>query len=809
MARPYVLERASRELGQALRGLRRAPAFTATAVLILALGIGMATALFAATDAVLVRPLPVRAPDRLVLLRTLDPGGVDVSMTQEELKQLGSASRTLGDVAGVAHQGAFETAVTDGDRALTLRAAWVTGNFFALLGVRPALGRFFGTADEVPVGRFPGSVVLSYETWRRDFGGDPGVIGRRIGNPYTGDVARVVGVAPPGLAYPAGAEYWTPIVYPNLDVVARLAPGATPAAAHAEFFSIMRRVDAERVARKTQGAPIARAQVETFRHAVLGSVRPELLVLAAAVALLLLIACVNVGGLVLLRATAREAEVAVRRSIGAGTADILRPLVWESAALAVAGGLLGLACAVGALDALTRLAPERLPRLDVLRLSSAPLGLAAATTLVALVLAALLPALGAARGSLAAPLRMDARAGRGGGRRRRLRQALVASQVALALVMLAGAALLARSLDRLTRIPLGYQPAHLSVITIAHPIGGGDADSVFTRLYDRVAPALRTLPEVVSLTPVDALPFYGPQVFTARWAAAGQSDAAAAANPFIPFEVAGRDYFRTFGIRLLRGRGFRENEGGDAPPVVVVSHSVAERFWPGQDPIGKQLRLTWDTSANPWHTVVGEAEDIHYRSLREATPSVWVPWRGWFFQGTLAIRTRGPLAAALPALRGALRAAAPEATLARAETMDGLLGTQLALPRLSTLLLSSFGLAALLLAALGLYGAMAAAVRERTHELGIRVALGATPARLRAAVLADAGRIAAAGGAVGLAAALLASRFLRSLLFQVSPADPLALLTALALLLAVALAAAWVPAWRATRADPMAALRAE
>ncbi|HET9983332.1 MAG TPA: FtsX-like permease family protein, partial [Longimicrobiales bacterium] len=525
-----------------------------------------------------------------------------------------------------------------------------------------------------------------------------------------------------------------------------------------------------------------------------------------------LIACVNVGGLVLLRATSRAQEIAVRRSLGATAGDIVRPLAWESTVLAVAGGAVGLLCAVGALHVLVGLAPERMPRLDVLRLSPAPLGLAGAITIVTLLLAGLPPALLAARGGLAAPLRFDARAGRGGAGRRRLRHALVASQVALALVMLAGAGLLARSLDRLTSVPLGYRPEHLSILTITRRIPLTDPNGFqaeFERLYDRVAPALRALPEVVSLTPVEAPPFFGPQVFVARWAADARSDAEAAANPFIPFEIGDQDYFRTFGIRILRGRAFLESEGGDAPPVAIVSRSVAERFWPGQNPLGRQLRIARDTSANAWRTVVGEAEHIRYRDVRQATPSIFVPWRGFFFQGNFAVRTRDPLPAALPALRKAVRDADPEATLARAQPMDGLLADQLALPRLSTLLLAAFGLAALLLAATGLYGVMDAAVRERMHELGIRVALGATPARLRADVLTWAARLAIIGGAAGLLAALVASRFLRSLLYQISPQDPVALLGALGLLLVVTVAAAYVPAWRATRADPVRALRAE
>lgn len=802
------MEQARREVRHTLRTLRRSPTFTISALLILGLGIGMATAMFTVFDAVLLRPLPVQAPDQLVLPRTLDPSGTDVGMTQDELKQVIGASRTIATAAGVAHQGAFTNSLTDGDRALSLRGAWVTGNFLEVLGVRPALGRFFTSAEESSSGQ-PTPIVLSYDTWKRQFGGDPTVLGRPLSNPYTHKNSLIIGVAPAGVAYPAGVEYWTPIVYPSLDMVARLKPGVALEAARTEFFAQMQRVDSTRAATHNQGAKIVRADIRSFAQAVLGDVRPQLVALSLAVGLLLLIACVNVGNLVLLRTTSRSAEIAVRRSLGAGAGDIVRALLWECTALAIGGGVLGVACAVALLRLMTGLAPSELPRLDVLRLSATPLALGAAVTLVALLLAAMLPALAAARGSLAAPLRLDTRGGRSTSGRRRVRQVLVASQMALALVLVAGAGLLVRSLDRLTRIPLGYQPAHVSMLTIAKGVKPDSVMEQFVALYDRIAPGLRAIPGVTSITPIVTTPFYGAHVFTGRWTAAGESEAEANANPLIPFEVGGEDYFKTFDIPLLRGRGFLESDRATTTQVVVVSHAVAQRLWPGQDPVGKQIKLVGDTAANAWHTVVGEAGDIRYRSLKEPTPTIYAAWRQLFFQGVIAIRTTAPLESVLPALRRAVRAADPEATVVGAETMDGLIEAQLALPRLSTLLLSTFGIAALLLAAVGLFGTMSATVRERTHEFGIRAALGATPGRLRADVLRQAGVIAGIGGIVGLAGTFAASQFLSSQLFEVTPTDPVALLGSCLVLLSVALAAAYLPAWRATRADPAGALRGE
>jgi predicted permease len=374
--------------------------------------------------------------------------------------------------------------------------------------------------------------------------------------------------------------------------------------------------------------------------------------------------------------------------------------------------------------------------------------------------------------------------------------------------MLAAAALLARSLDRLTDVPLGYEPEHLSFLQLAKPI---DVDTEgfsapMGEMYRRVEREIRGVPGVESLTPVNIFPFFGTQSFNARWLLRGQSDADVSSNPLFPVEVGGFEYFRTFDIPILRGRGFLDTDTENAPPVAVVSRAAAEAFWPGEDPIGKQIG--WN-SALPWVTVVGEAGDIRYRVLREPTPTVYLPWRQVRFQGYVAIRTTSPLNTILPELREAVRTADPEAQIALAETMDSSLDAQLALPRLSAFLLSAFGVTALLLAALGIFGATAAAVREDNHELGIRAALGASPETLRRMVLLRAAGTAAMGGAVGVGGALVATRLLRSLLFEIPPTDPVSHFGALALLLIASLVAAYLPASWATRVDPARALRAE
>jgi len=788
-----------RDLRYGARAIRGSPGFTLTALSILGIGIGMATAIFAVFDAVLLRPLPVRSPDEVVVLRVFEAGDVAVASNPEEVRQLRGALRTASEVAGVSHWGTVGNPFMDGERRLTLRAAYVTGNFFDLLDVRPALGRLLRPEDEVANASPTSAMVLSYDTWQREFGGDSTVIGRHLTGPYGFAEGDIIGVAPPGVGYPAGTQYWAPMVPGLSRVVVRLSSGATAETARAEFLNTMRQI-------RGPSLTLMRAEAETLTDAVLGNARPQLWVLIAAVALLLLIACVNVGNLVLLRVTGRYMEIAVRRSLGAARSDILRPLFWETALLTVMGGLLGLLFAHGLLSLLTRLAPPELPRVDVVSLSAAPIALAAAITVVPILVAALLPAVAATAGDHASPLRATSRSGLSTRGRRRTRQGLVAFQVGLAVVIVASAGLLVRSLDRLTRVPLGFRAENLSVVLIARPADPSNFMGEMVDLYDRVAPALEAVPGVQSISPVNSVPFLGTHTFNASWTTVGPSDADAALRPFVPFEVGGPDYFRTLDIPVLRGRGILDTDVEGAPAVAVVSRAFAERYWPGENPVGQQVRLL---GQRDWVTVVGEAGDIRYRVLREATPTVYVPFRQWLFQGRVAIRTSVPISEVLPALESAVREADPEASIARPQEVEELVGEQLALASLSALLVSAFALTALALVAIGLYGVLAAEVRERIRELGVRAALGATPGRLRRMVLARAGVIALAGAAAGLGAAMVGARFLGTVLFEVPPSDPLSFFGSFVLLLIVAGMGAYVPASYATRADPVVALRAE
>jgi len=424
------------------------------------------------------------------------------------------------------------------------------------------------------------------------------------------------------------------------------------------------------------------------------------------------------------------------------------------------------------------------------------------------------PALLGARGDLGSPLRFDSRAGRTTRAGRRTRRTLVAVQVALALITLVGASLLVRSLARLQSIELGYRVDHLSWLDVSFSpemfLSG--TTQIDRKTLNLVGVQLTSLwsavPGVTSVSPTVVPPFYGSGIFTGPMYREGETAEERKAAPVIPVEIGGAEYFRVFGIPLLRGRGFTEADRDGAPEVAVVSEAIAKKYWPNDDPIGKRIQY-WSTDTTAWRIIVGVAGDIHWRSLREATPTIYVPWQQSYWQGSFAIRTSGELAAVLPALRRATHDANPLMSVWDARPMDELLAGPLAQPRMSALLLGAFALVSMLMAAIGLYGVMASVVGASTRELGVRAALGASPQRLRRAVIGQALAMASAGAAAGLLVALASSRLLASLLFEVSPTDPASIAGAVLALLVVALVATYLPARRATQIDPVDALRTD
>jgi predicted permease len=806
------MQRLLTDVRMALRGFRRTPAFAATIVSILGLGIGMAVAVFTVFRVVFVRRLPVQAQDQLVVLWThLGNPSSEVSGNFKQLMgQARPEMRTVRGIAGLVHWGATPSPFTDGDRSITLARSMVTGNFFEVLGARPIIGRLLRPEDDdggegrsFEPARRAYVMVISYGAWQRRFGGDRSVIGRRLVEPYQQIAYTIVGVAPPGLDFPTAVEAWTPPWSSLLSAyaVARLAPGATPVAARDEFFAVENRIFPE--------VHLVGATVTPFSRAVLGDVQTIVAALTAAALLLLVIACVNVGNLMLLRATSRSREIAIRRALGASYGDVALQLVVESATLGLMGGALGLACAEVLLRVLVTLAPAKLPSLDSVRVAGLPLGGAIGVTTATVAIFGLLPALSAAGSSLASPLRLDSRSGTETRGRRRVRQSLVGAQIALALVLLTGAGLLVRSLERLVHLDLGFRRDHLAILSFAFPVSRYNGWPKVSALGADVIERLRAIPGVRSITQIALPPFMGANVIHGRPTLEGQTPEEAAKNPSIPLEVGNEDYFRTFDIPIVRGRGLLDSDRENTPQVAVVSESVARRLWPGQDPIGKRMQYWAMADTTQWRTVVGVAGDIRFRTLREATPTIYVPWRQGLWQFSYAARTTGDLTSVLRAVRREAHAVEPGLELWQARSLEEFLAEPLAEPRLTTVLLSAFGLMALVLAALGLYGVMATIVRDETRDIGVRLALGATAAQVRREVLGRAFVVTCVGASVGLVVALAGSRLLAALLFNVTPTDPITLGASSAVLFAVALVAAYLPARRATRIDPVIALRAE
>ena len=825
-----MFDRPLRDLSFAARSLLRAPALSLTLVLVLGLAIGLSSAMFSVFQSVLLRRLPIQAPDRVVELSgTASGAATEVPITPAQLHRLRLQTHSLRAAAGLAHWRVLADALSDGDRRLVLRESVVTDDFFSVLGAEPVLGRLFHSGDDVPWGSGSTAgapIVLSYSAWKRAFAGDSSVIGRHLVLPKLNWTLDVVGVAPPGLDYPRGVEFWIASEYGSIDVVGRLAADATPEVARQDFLAFLEH-DPDQL--RLFGANAVGAQVHTIDAMVSGDARPALLALSAAVALLLMLACANAGNLLLLRATGRTRELSIRRAIGASSIDLLRLLLVESVLLAVAGGALGVWLARMILDALLRLAPSGLPRTDVIALAGTPLAIGALVTLVTVLLFGVAPSLVALRFDLASPLRSDARGGTEGRRVRKIRHALVGSQIALAVIVLAGAGLLVRSLERLASLDLGYETQHLTMLSIAlpwsayvtecRPVGTTLTASDSARwsrcigdrnyaAHERVMESLREKQHVVALSPAGAPPFLGSNVWMGSFAAEGQSDEDAKSNPWFGFDAVGPDFFRALGVSLVSGRVFTDADREDSPRVGIITEGVARRLWPQQSPIGKRFHDAGQHSPDSLVTVVGVVRDFHYRLHRESTPTIFRPYRQILAQGYFVMRTRG----AQPtedAWRRTVEGAGAGATFVRAQAMDDLIAPQLLVPRFDALLLSTFALAALVLAAVGLYGIIASAVSQQTREFGIRMALGATPSAVRNMVMRQALIVAGAGTAIGLAFALGGSRLLTSMLFETRPSDPMTLVGVSALLLTTAACAAYIPARRATRIEPVRALRAE
>jgi len=791
------------------RVLARSPGFTAVAVLSLALGIGANAAIFSLVEAVLLRPLPFREPERLV-------------MVWEDASQVGFPRNTPAP-ANYADWKA-QNQVFEGMAAIRYRsynltgdgepekinAQAVTADFFPLLGISPAPGRNFLPEEDRPgAGRV---VIVGHGLWQQRFGSDPGVVGQELlldGQKYT-----IVGVAPAGFQFLAtDTALWVPIAFSpqdlatrtshNLTVLARLKPGVTPQQAHADVGAIT-----ERIARDyPDQARDLRAFVLPLREQLAGQVSRALIVLLVAVGCVLLIACANVANLLLAHAAARGKEIAVRAALGAGRARIVRQLLTESLLLALAGALCGLLLAEASMTFLKQLIPEGMTALTGVRIDLRVLGYTVLVSLGAGIVFGLAPALQAARLDLNEALKQGSgRAILGG--HRRLRGALVVAEVALALVLLIGAGLMIRTIVRLQGLDPGFRPE--KVMTLKTALSRQKYGELPRRaaFYREVLERVRALPGVAAAGYTTSVPLVwrgGTNGFTVE----GQ--------PRAPGRDANHrqispDYFRTMGIPLRAGRIFDEHDGPNALPVAMINETMAGKFWPGGEALGKRFKLGGPDA--PWMTVVGIVGDVRQMGLDVPVKAeMYFPYQQidmfWAAPTFLAIRSAGDPADLVAAVRREVRAVDPDQPISDVRTMEEILGREVAPRRLQMTLLAGFAGLALLLASLGIYGVISYAVSQRTPEIGIRMALGARPRDVLGMVVGGGLRLAALGVGIGLAAALALTRVMASLLYGVSTTDPLTFVSIPLLLLAVALAASYLPARRALRVDPVAALRSE
>ena len=809
-----MIEALRYDLHMACRGLRRAKSVAAAAVLILALGIAGTTVIFALIQGVLLRPLPVHEPEQLIVAwKELRAGAAErYPFGNAEIDAVAEVSRLLDGAAGVSRHGAARAVLADDGISTYAHVALVTGGFFEVLGVDAIVGRTLERQDEKPGAE--NVIVISSGLWRRRWGGAPDVIGRRVRlgeQPFA-----IVGVMPPDLDYPSGVEIWrttssVPSFEPfaeaarrEVNLIGRLRTGVTLQQASSEMEALTRRLEADAPANSLRGlVPVVRS----FTDEVVGEVRVPLIALFGAVWLVLLIAVANVANLLLLRGEGRRGELAVRAALGASPGRLVRAVVFESLVLSIVGGAAGLAIAWWILATLVHLVPGGLPRVESIHMDAAVVSFAIAVVFVTAVAASLPPAMVSLRADIVSRLRRDAHVVTGGAGRGR--RTLVVVQVASAVILVAAAGLLLRSVLRLESVDLGVAADRLVLLELYMPPAKYAGGPQHAQFLDAAIARFEAVPSISSATPVNVPPFSGEGWDLPRFAAEGQSAERSAENPSLNLESIHPNYFQTLEIPLVRGRAFTVADRDDTAPVAIISEDLAARTWPGEDPIGKRLKMGDFRSPAPWsYTVVGVAGPTRYRTVAGPRPTLYLPAAQFQMTATiLIVRTTASRELLASLARDTIRSLDPDVRIMRLATFGELLDRPFARPRFNAYILGLFGSAALLLAMVGLYSAMAAYVGQRDREIAVRLALGATAAGVRRFVVAEALRLTALGTAIGAVGTGLAARLVRGMLFEVDPYDPLTFAAATILLIAGSAAASYVPVRRATEVDAATRLR--
>ena len=811
MGRP--LDDLTQDLRYALRGLRKHRAFTAVAVITLALGIGANTAIFTVINTVLLKPLPYENPDQLVVV-TETVSDRPFGVSYQNFVDWRNQNTVFENVAAVRQRESFN--LTGAGESERLQGRLVSANFLSTLGIKPIRGRDFFAEDDQPSAT--PVAIISHALWQRRFGADENIIGRQLtlnNQPFT-----VIGITPPNFSYGADADLTVPIGLsaerfklrgkdPGIIAFARLKQGTSIGTANAELNTIAARLEQQYPDTNTG----RRVRIESLRESVVGDIRPTLLTLLGAVGFVLLISCANVANLLLTRAAGRQREMAIRTALGAGRMRILRQLFTESTVLALAGGGIGLLLAIWGGSLLSSYIPEGIPRISELSVDGRVLAFTIGASLLTSVFFGLAPALQSAKTNLTEMLKQGERNSSPG--HNRAGKLLVISEVALTLVLLVGAGLLVKSFWRLSQVDPGFNPRNVLAMQIsinARPEEGSRVDNFLTELKQRV----KQLPGVQSVSVSNGLPFEGanfpPIVLEGKPAPAPGQD------PNGLLYIVSADYFKTMGIDLVRGRLFSNEDRKDTPPVALIDEVFARQYFPNEDPIGKRFKLNTPDADN--REIIGVVRHVEHSNLEgrtanvaefyfnfDQTPLATLP--RYVRRVNLLVRTTvEPLGLAGP-VRNQISAIDKDQAVFNVRSMEQALAESVAARRFSMILLAVFALLALTLAAVGIYGVISYSVAQRTREVGIRMALGAKTIDVLKLVIRDGLKLVLIGVAIGLAGALLLTRLMTTLLFGVTATDAVTYVTVALTLIIVALLACCIPARRATKVDPLIALRFE
>jgi len=802
------------DLRYAARTLARRPGFTSVVVLTLALCIGANTAIFSVVNAVLLRPLAFDRPEELVRVYHVWQGR-KVVMSPPNFTDVRRQSQSFTDLAAYAPNtyvvtGSGEPALVDG--------AETSAGFFQILGVPPVHGRTF-----LPDENEPGHThvaVLGHALWRQRYGADPKILGKSI--ELNGASYEVVGVMPEGFSFPAKLDLWIPLAYDRqftttsrgawfIGVIGRLRPGVTLDRAAAEVGAIGKRLEAQ--------YPDANGHVGmtvgSLREAMIGEVRRPLVLLTAAVAFVLLIACANIANLLLARSASRQSEMAVRSALGANQRRLVTQLLTESLVMAAAGAVGGLLIAYASVPALVALQPQGIPRLNTVRVDGMVVVFTAAVAVLTGLLFGLAPALqlAATRADLAQPIRAGGRGTDSGWLGHRLRRTLIVAQMALALVLLTTAGLLINSFARLQRVDPGFRPEGRMVTGIALPEMSYDSDEKRMAFYNELMDQLRARPGITSVGAINGLPLT-PFRFSFSFEVSGRPPVSPADQPSMQTRIVTPDYFRTMGVRVVRGRTPTDADRAGAPRVAVINEAAAREFFPNEDPIGSSVTMGWsrrDSVPDVKGMIVGIVGDVRQAGLDQlAQPEIYFPYdQVPVGSMTMVIESDAAVSSVVDMVRREIRALDPRLPVAEVLPLGRVVAASISQPRFYSLLLGVFAGVALVLAAVGIGGVMSFTVAERTREIGIRSALGATRGEILRMMVGEMTTLAGAGVALGTAAAAASSKLLSRYLFEVAPRDPVTYGLAVAVLMLVALAATFLPARRAASIDPAMTLRLE